>query len=170
MDRVFVYWDNSNIFHAAQRLAGPREGPDARYRVRVDFDNLLQLAHADRPLERAVAAGSIPPEMRHLWNWMESRGIEVKLFDRGSPETGEQDMPDRLLQLRMLEDALDYNGDPGIVAVDWRRGRLPGRSGFPPHPGAHAQARLAHRNPVLGLFLQSADARLGRTPRSVRRA
>ena len=117
MDRVFVYWDNSNIFHAAQRLAGPREGPDARYRVRIDFDNLLQLAHADRPLERAVAAGSIPPEMRHLWNWMESRGIEVKLFDRGSLESGEQDMPDRLLQLRMLEDALDYNGDPGIVVL-----------------------------------------------------
>ena len=26
-------------------------------------------------------------------------------------------MPDRLLQLRMLEDALDYNGDPGIVVL-----------------------------------------------------
>ena len=48
---------------------------------------------------------------------MESRGIEVKLFDRGNPESGEQDTPDRLLQLRMLEDALDYNGDPGIVAL-----------------------------------------------------
>ena len=22
MDRVFIYWDNSNIFHEAQRLAG----------------------------------------------------------------------------------------------------------------------------------------------------
>ena len=26
-------------------------------------------------------------------------------------------MRDRLLQLRMLEDALDYNGDPGIVVL-----------------------------------------------------
>ena len=26
-------------------------------------------------------------------------------------------MPDRVLQLRMLEDALDYNGDPGIVVM-----------------------------------------------------
>lgn len=26
-------------------------------------------------------------------------------------------MPDRVLQLRMLEDALDYNGNPGIVVL-----------------------------------------------------
>ena len=117
MDRVFVYWDNSNIFHEAQRFAEEWERPDARYRVRIHFENLLRLAQADRPLERAVAAGSVPPEMRQLWNRMENRGIEVALFDRGSPDRGEQDTPDRLLQLRMLEDALDYNGNPGIVAL-----------------------------------------------------
>ena len=117
MERSFIYWDNSNIFHEAQRLAEEREGPDARYLVRINFDNLLRLAQGDRLLERAVAAGSVPPEMRQLWNRMEGRGIEVTLFDRGSPGRGEQDMPDRLLQLRMLEDALDYNGDPGIATV-----------------------------------------------------
>ena len=55
--------------------------------------------------------------MRQLWNRMEGRGVEVRLFDRGAPERGEQEMPDRLLQLRMLEDALDFNGDPGIVVL-----------------------------------------------------
>ena len=118
MDSAFIYWDNSNIFHEAQRLAEEREkGPNARYRVRVHFDNMLRLAHADRPIERALAVGSVPPEMRQLWNRMESNGVEVQLFDRGSPEHGEQEMRDRLLQLRMLEDALDYNGDPGIVVL-----------------------------------------------------
>ncbi|MCY4186856.1 MAG: hypothetical protein OXD30_00035, partial [Bryobacterales bacterium] len=117
MERVFVYWDNSNIFHEAQRLATERnEGPHARYRVRVDFEKMLRLAHADRPLEKALAAGSVPPELRHLWNRIESLGVNVKLFDRGEPGRGEQNMPDQVLQLRMLEDALDYNGDPGIVA------------------------------------------------------
>ncbi len=116
MDSAFIYWNNSNIFHEAQRLAEERgEGPNARYRVRVHFDHMLRLAHADRPLKKALAAGSVPPEMRQLWNRMESRGVDVHLFDRGSPERGEQEMPDRVLQLRMLEDALDYNGDPGIV-------------------------------------------------------
>lgn len=118
MDEVFIYWDNSNIFHEAQRLAEERgEGPDARYRVRINFDHILRLAHADRPLRKALAAGSVPPEMRQLWNRMESKGVEVQLFDRGSPERGEQEIPDRVLQLRMLEDALDYNGDPGIVVL-----------------------------------------------------
>ncbi len=48
---------------------------------------------------------------------MENRGVEVKLFDRGGPRGWEQGLPDRILQLRMLEDALDYNGDPGIVVL-----------------------------------------------------
>ena len=118
MNRVFIYWDNSNIFHEAQRLAEERgEGAGARYRVRVNFDAMLRLVHADRPMERAVAVGSVPPEMRQLWNRMEGSGVEVRLFDRGNPERGEQEMPDRLLQLRMLEDALDYNGNPGIAAL-----------------------------------------------------
>ena len=118
MSRVFIYWDNSNIFHEAQRFAEERnEGPDARYRVRINFDNMYRLACCDRPVGRAVAAGSIPPEMRQLWNRMEAAGVEVRLFDRGSPDRSEQDTPDRILQLRMLEDALDHNGNPGVVAL-----------------------------------------------------
>ena len=118
MNKVFIYWDNSNIFHEAQRLAEERNnGPDARYRVRINFGNMLQLAHADRPVERAYAAGSVPPEMRQLWNRLESQGVEVHLFNRGNPGFGEQEMPDRILQLRMLEDGWDYNGTPGIVVL-----------------------------------------------------
>ena len=118
MESVFIYWDNSNIFHEAQRLAEEHNhGPDARYRVRINFTNMLRLAHADRPVERAYAAGSVPPEMRQLWNRLESQGVEVHLFNRGNTGSGEQEMPDRVLQLRMLEDGWDYNGTPGIVAL-----------------------------------------------------
>ena len=118
MEKVFIYWNNSNIFHEAQRLAEERNnGPDARYRVRVNFSNMLRLAHADCPVERAYAAGSVPPEMRQLWNRLESQGEEVHLFNRGATGFGEQEMPDHVLQLRMLEDGWDYNGTPGIVAL-----------------------------------------------------
>lgn len=120
MGRVFVYWDNSNLFHEAQRLAEEREGtPGARFLVRIHFDNLLQLALAGRPLAKAVAAGSIPPDMQQLWNRIENQGIDVELllFDRGERFSSEQEVPDRWLQLRMLEDALDNNGDPGVVAL-----------------------------------------------------
>ncbi len=141
MDKVFIYWDNSNIFHEAQRIAEERnEGPNARYHVRINFDNMLRLAHADRPVERAFAAGSIPPEMRQLWNRMESHGVEVRLFDRGSPERSEQNMPDRVLQLRMLEDALDYNGDPGIAVLLTGDG-----AGYLDGAGFHSTLERMHR-------------------------
>ncbi len=118
MSGVFIYWDNSNIFLEAQRLAEERnEGPEARRRVRVHFENMFLLAQAGRPMEKALAAGSVPPELRQLWNRLESRGVDVQLFDRGSMERGEQEMPDRVLQLRMLEDGWDYNGDPGTVVM-----------------------------------------------------
>ena len=92
-------------------------GPDARYRVRIHFENMLRLAHAGRPLEKALAVGSVPPAMRQPCNRMENKGVEVHLFDRDAPGRGEQEVPDQLLQLRMLEDALDHNGDPGIVVL-----------------------------------------------------
>ena len=118
MKRVFVYWDNSNIFHEAQRFAEEHnEGSDARYRVRINFENMLRLAHADRSLKRALAVGSLPPELRHLWNRLDGLGVDVELFDRGDPSRGEQGMPTGVLQLRMLEDALDYSGDPGVVVL-----------------------------------------------------
>ena len=118
MNDVFIYWDNSSIYHEAQRLADEREGtPGARYLVRIHFDNVLRLAQADRPVRRAVAAGPIPPEMQQLWNRMENSGVEIHLFDRGTQGQGEQGVPDQWLQLRMLEDAVDYNGDPGVVVL-----------------------------------------------------
>ena len=141
MENVFIYWDNSNIFHEAQRFSEQAEGdPGARYRVRVHFENMFRLAHADRPVERAVAAGSIPPEIRQLWDRLESAGVEVSLFDRGDPGRREQDMPDRVLQLRMLEDALDYNGDPGIVVLLTGDG-----AGYVEGAGFHSTLERMHR-------------------------
>ena len=141
MNKVFVYWDNSNIFHEAQRLAEEREDEaDARYRVRISFDNLFRLAHADRPVERAIAAGSVPPELRQLWNRIEGLGVKVELFDRGHPGRGEQEVPDRYLQLKMFEDALDYNGDPGIVVLLTGDG-----AGYHEGTGFHSALERMHR-------------------------
>ena len=78
MEKTFIYWDNSNIFIGTQEVAGEREGVETRYRVRVDFQNLLELARADRDIERAIAVGPIPPELRHVWNRLENKGITVQ--------------------------------------------------------------------------------------------
>ena len=141
MGGVFVYWDNSNVYHEAQRLAEKRDGtPGARYLIRIHFERMMDLARANRPLMRAVAAGSVPPEMRQLWNRLENSGAAVRLFDRGDPSRREQDMPDRVLQLRMLEDALDYNGDPGIVVLLTGDG-----AGYSEGAGFHATLERMHR-------------------------
>ena len=118
MDTVFIYWDNSNIFHEAQRLAEERNGtPGARHLVRINFDALMTLAHAGRAVGNAVAAGSVPPEMRQLWNRLETAGVTVRLFDRGWAGGAEQEMPDYFLQKCMLEDGFDHLDDPGVVVL-----------------------------------------------------
>ena len=116
MEKVFIYWDNSNIFISAQLVALDKEGEAARPRMRIHFRNMLELARAGREIENAVAVGSIPPELRHVWNRLENEGITVQLQERGALQGREQGV-DHMLQSAMLRDALDYNGDPGIVAL-----------------------------------------------------
>ena len=141
MDKVFIYWDNSNIFHEAQRLAEEQNGtPGARYLVRINFDAMLRLAHADRTVQSAVAAGSVPPEMRQMWNRLESMGVEIKLYDRGDPYRGEQDVPDRILQVRMLETLADFVDDPGIVVLLTGDG-----AGYLEGTGFHSTLERMHR-------------------------
>ena len=140
MNKVFIYWDQSNIFIGARDAAEEREGRNARYRVRIDFRAMMRLAHADRPVEKAVAAGSVPPELRALWNRLEAVGVKVELFDRGAVDRGEQQAPDRVLQLQMLRDFADYNGDPGVVVLLTGDGQ-----GFYDGAGFHADVERMHR-------------------------
>ena len=139
MDKALIYWDTSNIFISAKEVAAEREGESARTRVRVHFRNLLTVAHANRPVLRAFAVGSIPPELRAVWNRLENEGVSVQLLERGSMGGGEQGV-DEALQVAMLSDALDYNGDPGIAVLLTGDG-----SGFAEGRGFHANLERMHR-------------------------
>ncbi|MDA7962584.1 MAG: NYN domain-containing protein [Gammaproteobacteria bacterium] len=116
-EKVFIYWDNSNIFHEAQRFFSFRHPrSDVRNRVRIHFKNLYRLAHADRKVVCAYVAGSVPPDMESLWEQIQKQpGIEVAVIDRFARTHSEQDIPDRILQLHMLENVMDF--DPGIAVV-----------------------------------------------------
>ena len=138
MSGVFVYWDNSNIFISAQEVAAEREGETARSRVRIHFRNLLKLVRREREIERATAVGSIPPELRGVWNRLENEGVEVALLERGSPHGREQGV-DQLLQTQMLRDTIDYNGDPGAAVLLTGDG-----SGFSDGVGFHADLKRMH--------------------------
>lgn len=139
MEKVFIYWDNSNIYISAREIAAEREGGDARYRMRLHFRNLLYLACADRPIEHAIAVGSVPPELRHVWTRLENEGVNVELSERGALHGTEQGV-DQKLQSNMLRDALDYNGDPGIAVLLTGVG-----SGFYDGVGFHADLERMHR-------------------------
>ena len=116
MSKVFIYWDNSNIFISAQQVAVDREGESVRNRLRIHFRNLLLLARAEREVEHAIAVGSVPPELEHVWNRLESEGVAVEIFERGGLGGREQAV-DQALQTAMLRDGFDYNGDPGIAVM-----------------------------------------------------
>ena len=114
MDSVFIYWDTWNFFIGPQWSAKEREGtPGARYLVQINYEAVLRLAHAGRDVRHAVAVGSLPPDLHHIWDSLEKGGVEaVDMF-----ELRDQEMPQHLLQLRMLEDALDHSDDPGIAVL-----------------------------------------------------
>jgi len=139
MKSVFVFLDNSNIFISAKTVAAEREGGDAPYQIRIQFDNLLQLAVAGRKLEFAIAVGSVPPPLRHVWNRLESAGVKVELFERGAMSAREQAI-DQALQVHMLRKAFDYNSHPGVAVVLTGDG-----AGFLDGVGFHADLERMHR-------------------------
>jgi hypothetical protein len=116
VQKVFVFWDNSNIFIGARSVAIENEGQDAYYRIRIDFQKTLDLASAGRPLEFALAVGSVPPQLRHVWTRLEETGVKVELFERGGLTEREQAV-DQALQVQMLRKAFDYNGHPGTAVL-----------------------------------------------------
>lgn len=138
MKKVFIFWDDSNIFIGAKEIAEKREGAEARYQVRISFENLLRLAHADRDVEFAIAIGSIPPELRHVWNRLEETGVTIELYERGS-QTDREQAVDQALQIHMLRTAFDYNGRPGTVVMLTGDGK-----GFLDGVGFHADLERMH--------------------------
>ena len=135
-DRVFIYWDNSNIYGCAAAVAGRREGASARNRLRININGLMELARAGRRIKSALAAGSVSsPGDEAFWRRMESAPkLDVlRKFDRrGGPNPGEQGIPDLRLQIRMLKDALDYSGDAGSRGAPGVAVLLTGDGGFLP--------------------------------------
>ena len=96
---VLLFVDNSNIFISARDEAFRREGRPAKDQVRLQFDLLLELALAGRPLGKAFVVGSIPPEQRSVWQKLEAAtGVKPELYERGQFSGGEQGL-DQCLQV-----------------------------------------------------------------------
>jgi hypothetical protein len=109
-DVVHIFWDNSNLFISAQDACDDRKGggkePGHRLDVRLHFDHVLQFAAAGREIEKATAAGSVPPGLVALWDGLARRGVQVDLQERGA-DSGKEQAVDEVLKLAMLRSVLE---------------------------------------------------------------
>ncbi|WP_296762847.1 NYN domain-containing protein [Sediminimonas sp.] len=132
MSNVHLFWDNSNIFISAKYVANRREGYFEENSVRIEFQNLYSLALADRPADKAICVGSVPPELAAVWSRLRSAGVHVELFERGA-DSGQEQGVDQCLQVHMLRSLADNSSDPGTVVLLTGDG-----SGFDDGVGFHA--------------------------------
>jgi hypothetical protein len=115
LPELHIFWDNSNIFIPAQYMAGRRDGVLQQGHVRIQFDNLYDLAKAGRPVSSAICVGSVPPELEAVWTRLRAVGVDVELYERGAATGGEQGV-DQCLQVHMLRRLADAEA-PGIAVL-----------------------------------------------------
>lgn len=113
--KAYIFWDNSNIFIPAKFAASRRDGVFAEPLVRIQFDNVFRLAHAGRPVGSAVCVGSVPPELRAVWDRLRATGVTIELYERGAG-TGTEQGVDQCLQVHMLRVLADVR-PPGIAVL-----------------------------------------------------
>lgn len=135
---VLLFIDNSNIFIAGKDVSDQKDGSGSRHNFRMEFDHLLVLALAGRPLLKAFVVGSIPPEEKTIWDRLEkSTGVKPELYERGSVTGGEQGL-DQCLQVHMLRAISDYL-EPQIAILMTGDG-----SGYDDGVGFHADLERMH--------------------------
>jgi hypothetical protein len=105
-EKVYIFWDNSNIFIPAQEVANRKDGAGTGREVRIQFDHLFDLAKAGREVVQGVCVGSVPPELEHVWKRLRATGVVVELYERGKGSGKEQGV-DQCLQVHMLRAIAD---------------------------------------------------------------
>jgi len=128
---VHIFWDHSNLFSRARDTCEDRTGigrePGHRYEARLNFLAMFDFARAGRTVERAVAVGSVPPDLAALWQKLGNVGLIVDLQERGA-YSGKEQAVDQVLQLEMMNSIIDRDS-PAVAVL------LSGDGGFRPTVG-----------------------------------
>ena len=140
-DRVHIFWDNSNIFIGSKYAAQRREAGFAWQNVRVQFDNVLALARGGRTLTAAICVGSVPPELRTVWDRLRDLGVTVETYERGAGSGTEQGT-DQCLQVHMLRARVDVCPPAGRRPPHRQRRALRGGRRLLRRPRADGEGRL----------------------------
>lgn len=131
-----IFWDNSNIFIPAKDEACDKEGPTAGRDLRINFQNLYDIARAGRQVSKAYAVGSQPPELKVVWQQLRKSGVTLELYERGE-DSGKEQAVDQALQVHMLRTLVDQ--PPGVAVLLTGDG-----SGFHNGVGFHADLARMH--------------------------
>lgn len=115
---VHIFWDHSNVFARMQDTCDDRQGgglePGHRLDARLAFPKLFEFAACGRKVEKAVALGSVPPDLVALWERLGKVGLIVDVQERGA-QSGKEVGVDEALQLEMMNSVIDR--DKPAVAV-----------------------------------------------------
>lgn len=126
---VHIFWDNSNLFARMQDTCDDRKGGGKelghRLDARVKFTSMFDFAACGRTVERAVALGSVPPDLASIWQHLGKVGIIVDLQERGA-QSGKEQGVDQALQLQMMNSLVDRE-IPAVAVL------LTGDGGFRPY-------------------------------------
>jgi len=135
---VYVFWDNSNIFIGAKN-AYAQSKRTYPHGARLDFGNLFKLGHANRSVAGGFCAGSVPPDLRAIWdNLAKKTGVKLELFERGK-DSGKEQGVDQALQVRMLRVLAD-EANPQIAVLLTGDGK-----GYYEGVGFHADLERLHK-------------------------
>jgi hypothetical protein len=98
------------------------QGRRSENHVRIHFESLLNLARAGREVRSGVCVGSVPPELRTLWDRLRGLGVRVELYKR-SHDSWEEQGVDQCLQVHMLRALADAARPQVAVLFDgrWRK-------------------------------------------------
>lgn len=115
--KVYIFWDNSNIFISAKNLADTMDGLNLGHSLRIHFKNIFKLACASRTIAGGLICGSIPPEHKEMWDAFkkETNELPMQLQERGAQSGTEQGV-DQAIQVVMLR-ALADEKEPQIAVL-----------------------------------------------------
>ena len=107
MAKVHIFMDNSNLFISARRVCSFFERYCMQYKVRLHFQNLMELAAYGREIAQSVAVGSTTFKDNTVWSSMAYNGIHTETYERGAYSGSEQAV-DQTLQLAMYRSLCNY--------------------------------------------------------------
>jgi hypothetical protein len=114
-DRVHIIWDNSNIFVSGRAVCDKNEYRPSEFRI--SFEDLIDLAADNRPIEQVFCVGSVPPPTDSVWGHIEKKtGKKPELYERGAA-SGKEQAVDEALQARMLRLGYDYNPPETLILL-----------------------------------------------------